>query len=455
MSLRLRAVLIAGISLVFLWGAAAAWMMQGVRADLDKTLDGRLAMSARMVAGLLEGGALTPGQPSPDLAEAVRVDAGARISCVIRGLHGQVLARTTGGPALSAVSTPTGFSMHEEQGSLWRVYVLNSGGYQITTADSIDQRDVLVNELLHAVGVPFLIAILGGLAALWIGIGRGLVPLQNLCLQLRTKQTDDTTPIAVTRSPSELRPVLDAMNGLLGRLAQAISSQRAFTDAAAHELRTPLTVIDTHLQVVRVTKGVEAESSLRSAEEGVQRLRRTLDQMMILARTEASTGGQDGGCASILSAVNQVLSQVDNDARPRLALCVTGADLATSIPKSMLEAAVRNLVENAIRYSPDRMPVEITIVFDEYSDHCRIAVADHGPGLTEEQVLQIGRRFWRGDQGRQSKNGAGLGISIVHAIVVRFGGRLKLGHRKGGGLVAEISIPCGKTANPVVQQKSI
>ncbi len=444
MSLRLRAVLIAGISVILLWGAAVAWMMQGVRADLDKTLDGRLAMSARMVAELLERGALTPGLSSTTLTDAVRVDAGVGISCVIRGLHGEILARTTESPRLNSAPIRTGFSLHEEQGSQWRIFVLNNGGYQITTADRIDQRDVLVNELLHAVGLPFLIAVFGGLAALWIGIGRGLTPLQHLCLQLRAKQTDDTSPIAVTRLPSELRPVVDAMNGLLGRLAQALSSQRAFTDAAAHELRTPLTVIDTHLQVVRVTEGAEAQDSLRSAEEGVQRLRRTLDQMMTLARTEASTTGQEAGCTSVLSAVNHVLNQVGEDARPRIVLHAEINDLETQVPRSMLETAVRNLVENAIRYSPNTMPIAVTITFDQ-SSHCgHIAVADRGPGLTEEQAPQIGTRFWRGDQGRQKDSGAGLGISIVHAIAKRFGGKLKLERREGGGLVAEIVIPCEK-----------
>lgn len=446
MSLRLRAVLIAGISLILLWGAAAAWMMQGVRSDLDRTLDGRLAMSARMVAGLLERGALKPGLPSADFTDALRVDAGAAISCVIRGLHGQVLAQTTGSPQISAGPVPTGFSLHEDQGSQWRIYVLNAGGYQITTADRVDQRNVLVSELLRAVGVPFLIAVLGGLAALWIGIGRGLAPLQNLCMQLRAKQTDDTTPIAVTHSPSELRPVLDAMNGLLGRLAQALASQRAFTDAAAHELRTPLTVIDTHLQVVHVTDGAERQASLRSAEEGVQRLRHTLDQMMTLARTEASTNIHQAGCASVLSAVHHVLSQRDEHARSRLALHVVGTDQETAVPQSMLETAVRNLVENALRYSDIDKPVDVTVTFDPSSQYCHIAVADRGPGLTAEQAPQIGQRFWRGDQGRKKSDGAGLGISIVHAIAGRFGGKLQLKPREGGGLVAELSLPCDKSS---------
>ncbi len=440
MSLRLRAVLIAGISLVVLWAVAAAWMMRGVHANLDRTLDGRLAMSARMVSGLLERAALAPNPADVDVAKAIRVSGKEGITCEIRLLRGEILARTTTGPHSEFESLPSGFSTHEVQGSRWRIYVLRANGYQITTADRVDQRYVLINELLYAAGVPFLIAFLGGLVALWIGIGRGLAPLKALCRQLRTKKTDDTTPIAVDHSPSELRPVLDAMNGLLGRLARALSTQRAFTDAAAHELRTPLTVIDTHLQVVRLTEGQEAEFSLCSAEEGVKRLRRTLDQMMVLARTEASVDKWDI-CASVMAVATSVVDQASDDARERLTVVAEGGDAGTAIPKSMLEIAVRNLVDNALRYSPRGSAVEMRVRFDGVARHCRVEVADRGPGLSAEQTTQIGRRFWRGDQGRQRSDGAGLGISIVHAIVERFGGALEMKPRENGGLIAELVIP--------------
>lgn len=107
--------------------------------------------------------------------------------------------------------------------------MLRADGYQITTADRIDQRNILINDLLRAAGVPFLIAVQGSLLTLWIGIGRGLVPLETLRRELRTKKIDDTTPIVLGHPPAELCPVLEAMNGLLGRLAQTLSSQRAFT----------------------------------------------------------------------------------------------------------------------------------------------------------------------------------------------------------------------------------
>lgn len=440
MSLRLRVVLIAGISLVVLWVAAATWMMQGVYAKFDQTLDGRLAMSARMVSGLLDGVALDSNASFTGFTEAVRVSGNDGIACEIRVLRGKVLARTGSTPSSDFETLPTGYSTRTVEGSQWRIYVLRDNGYQITTADRLEERVVLVNDLLRAASVPFFIAFFGGLGALWIGIGRGLAPLKALREQLRDKETDDTTPIFLNRPPTELRPVLNAMNGLLKRLAQALSRQRAFTDAAAHELRTPLTVIDTHLQVAQLSEGQEARASLRDAEEGVQRLRRTLDQMMTLARTEVAIE-QGDACASVLATVHSVLDQAGINERSRLSLIVDGADAGTPIPKSMLETAVRNLVDNAIRYSPDDTVIEMSVFFDWSTQHCLLAVADRGPGLNAEQASRIGQRFWRGDQGQQRQEGAGLGISIVRAIVERFGGTLKLSPREGGGLVAEILIP--------------
>ncbi|MGY0516633.1 ATP-binding protein [Pseudomonas aeruginosa] len=264
--------------------------------------------------------------------------------------------------------------------------------------------------------------------------------MKALSQQLRDKHADDTSPIAVDHSPSELRPVLDAMNGLLRRLARALSNQRAFTDAAAHELRTPLTVIDTHLQVARVSEGEDVGSSLDSADQGVKRLRRTLDQMMVLARAEAPIHDGDE-CASVMDVVHGIIERSGDDAGGRLTLLTEGSDAGSPIPRSMLEIAIRNLVDNALRYSPPDSAVELRVRFDASARACLLEVADRGPGLSAEQTTQIGQRFWRGDQGRQRSDGAGLGISIVRAIVERFGGRLEMMPRDNGGLVAELLVP--------------
>jgi two-component system sensor histidine kinase QseC len=282
--------------------------------------------------------------------------------------------------------------------------------------------------------------VVGGLVALWFGIDRGLSPLKTLRETLRDKRTDDTSPIDDGHAPTELRPVIGAMNGLLNRLAQAMAHQRAFTDAAAHELRTPLTAIDTHLQVARLVEGEEAHASLRQAEEGVRRLRHTLDQMMTLARTEASTQGVDP-CASVSAVVSDMLARMNDAARARIVLSASGTDAGTPMPKHMLDAGIRNLVDNALRYSPADQPITLNVAFDSREQRCRIEVADRGPGLNDKQAEQIGQRFWRGDQGRRQGEGAGLGISIVRAIADRFGGALELMPREGGGLRAVLQIP--------------
>jgi two-component system sensor histidine kinase QseC len=163
--------------------------------------------------------------------------------------------------------------------------------------------------------------------------------------------------------------------------------------------------------------------------------------MMILARAEASTNLEDRS-TSIREVIASVIDAATVEARLRLAVSVDGADACCSIPREMLEAAIRNLVDNAIRYSPYDMPVEVVARFDSPTRQCRIVVADRGPGLSADQAAKIGQRFWRGDQGRSRNDGAGLGISIVHAIAKRFGGALHLKPREGGGLVAELVFPC-------------
>ncbi|MNR45988.1 Phosphate regulon sensor protein PhoR [compost metagenome] len=100
---------------------------------------------------------------------------------------------------------------------------------------------------------------------------------------------------------------------------------------------------------------------------------------------------------------------------------------------------MRNLVDNALRYAPEPTHIAVHLRFDAAA--CALTVADRGPGLSPEQAAQVGRRFWRADQGRQRQDGSGLGISIVRAIAQRFGGALALQARDGGGLVAALTIP--------------
>src|SRR5690606_825193 len=127
------------------------------------------------------------------------------------------------------------------------------------------ERALLRRRTALAAGIPFLIAGFGGLAALWVGVGRALSPLRELQRKLGNRRPDELEPLQTQAVPPELGPLVRSLNGLLDRIAQSIQRERNFTNDAAHELRTPLTAIDTHLQVARLTQGEDAARALQDA----------------------------------------------------------------------------------------------------------------------------------------------------------------------------------------------
>ncbi len=437
LSLRSRAVLIAGLSLLLLWSLAAFWMIRSVNQRVQETLDGRLEMSAQMVSGLLQQSDIELTTEPTDFSKAL-ADAGLKgIACEIRSLRHPELPEVFNG-SIAPLELPQGLSTRAVDGQQWRLYVLRTPDYQVTTADRVEQRMGLSRELLAAAGVPFLIAVLGGLAMLWLAIDRGLSPLNALSDQLRSRTATSLAPVEIVPCPGELTPVLDAMNGLLQRLATTVSGQRAFTDAAAHELRTPLTVIDTHLQVARAAQGAERERSLAFADQGVKQLSRTLQQLLDLARSETDPAGTEP-CTSTADALMLAWEQLDQKAWSRISLNYPLADAKTNVPLALLQTAVRNLLDNALKYS--KGPIEVSMRASAEGGYCTLHIADRGPGLTPTQMTSIGRRFWRGDQELRGTAGAGLGISIVRAVLEPFGGRVSFHARHQGGLRVEVSIP--------------
>src|SRR5699024_4808024 len=174
MTLRLRLLLIIGVSVTLLWTVVAAWVFIDARQALRDTLDNRLAASARMVAGLV---AQFPEPQNLAMNNNAPLDVTARdgVACEVSLVRGEVaiqpVARTAGSPDLTDVDP--GFSVHEYGGKRWRTYVLKQGNIQIATADSIEVREALVRELMFSAGLPFVVALFGSLGVLWLGITHG------------------------------------------------------------------------------------------------------------------------------------------------------------------------------------------------------------------------------------------------------------------------------------------
>lgn len=434
MTLRLRLMVIIGLSFSILWGVTSIWMFFDVKTRFRDALDERLAASARMVAGLVTQLPDPKGKSSVAPDNMLDVVAKDGVACEVRLVHGDLVARTHNSPEQLG-TTRSGYSTRTLRGEQWRSYTLEQGGIRVTTADRIDRRLALLRTIVLATVVPFVVAMLGSLVVLWLGIRQGLKPLEAIREALAERNPDAVDPLPETRVPAELAPLVQTINQLLSRTRHAIERERRFTGDAAHELRTPLTAIKTHIQVARLTTGSEMEKSLQHAEEGVQRLQHTLEQLLMLARVEGPFSFEGGDKASAIEIASQAIGGIPEAERKRIVLQEENGKDEISIPPALAVTALRNILDNALRYSPADKPVLLRL--NRVHGACRFSVLDQGPGMGNAERDCSAQRFWRKGVGQ----GSGLGLSIVEAITKRFGARFSLSSPAQGGLMAQLDLP--------------
>lgn len=434
MTLRLRLMMIIGLSFTVLWVATSIWMFLDVRTEFRNALDERLAASARMVAGLvaqLPDSATAATSTPHNILDVVAKDG---VACEVRMARGDIIARTLDSPkGLGAVST--GYSTRTINGQQWRSYTFEQGGKRVTTADRVERRLTLLRNIVVSTIVPVVVAMAGSLVVLWFGIRKGLAPLESIREALAERRPDETAPLPAAKVPAELSPLVHTINLLLDRTQSAIERERRFTGDAAHELRTPLTGVKTHIQVARLAHGEQRDVALARAEEGVQRLHHTLEQLLMLARVEGpfSFAGESAARARDIARLAVDEFPAAQASRIRLELCAD--DCWISMPPILAVTALRNLLDNALRYSPEASLV--TLHVENADSACKFSVSDVGSGLGVDEHKLAVQRFWRSGTGQ----GSGLGLSIVDAVVKRFGGQFELKTKPGGGTLAEITLP--------------
>ncbi|MGC1331427.1 ATP-binding protein [Pseudomonas sp.] len=435
MSLRLRLSLILGLAFLLIWSLAAAWMFRDLRHQMMFSLDQRLVASARMVAGLVDQlpPLASPGEGRRFSADQLSIPDG--MACQVSSLRGEILARSHGASD-QLDDQSTGFHDQMIDGGNWRSFTLMHGGVRITTADRHEERESLNYSILLAASVPVVVALFGSLAVLWLCVGVGLAPLNRIRDALTRRNADSLEPLQVPALPRELQPLLESQNQLFLRIGQTLERERRLTGDAAHELRSPLTAIKTHLQVARMTDGGARETALAHAEAGADRLHRTLEQLLLLARVEGSLSFDDG-CACTAGQVARMAVQ-DASAADRhriiLDLPPAMADARLRMPSALAVAALRNLLDNALRHSPAHAPVALS-VSDGGAQACFL-VRDHGPGIAAADLPNLTQRFWRSSQSA----GCGLGLAIVQAIVQRCGGGLAFDSGEDG-LRVRLQVP--------------
>lgn len=434
MSLSTRLLTTLGVSLALLWSATAAWQMWHLRSEVRHTLDQRLAASARMVAGLMS-------QMPQDVRASIKVPpvptivpGKSGIACQVSSIRGEIIARTRRGPSDELGGVPSGFSTQMINGRRWRVYSHVQDGFRVTTADRLSKRHALLENILRAAALPFIIAVIGSMLALWLGVRRGLRPLRRLRHELEQRSPNSLAPLGSKPLPRELNPFVNTLNQLLARIQDALTRERRLTNDTAHELRTPLTAIRTHLQVARLKTGDESQTALDHADTGARRLQHTLEQLLMLARAQHDQAQTNTPSADIQKTVHTAIQDTDRPNR----IGVTGAlaERRIFVDASLAISALRNLLDNALRFSPHEAMVSIQTEIERGRIVFRIR--DHGPGVPAEKRYQLTQRYRRDSSGR----GSGLGLAIVTTITERTGGDLWFENpSQGTGLIACLAFP--------------
>lgn len=295
-------------------------------------------------------------------------------------------------------------------GELWRVHVRpGPGGITAQVAQPMEERLELLEEMAENLAWPALgmLAMLGLLS--WLLIRRLLRPLEDTAMRINAKSPHDLTPVQAQNPPREMQPILDALNALLTRLATALDSERRFTADAAHELRTPLAALRMRVQLIeRELKLPDAH--LRQLRADLDRCTALVESLLALARLEPQAKPlvrENVDLDLLLDSLN--LDAQDAGVRVERMLAVTHLHAAPAL----LASALRNLVDNAVRYGRAGGRVRIESMRLPQGG-TRLAVRDDGMGVSAEQRARLGERFFRVLGTGQTGNG--LGLSIVARV---------------------------------------
>ncbi len=354
---------------------------------------------------------------------------------------GQLMARSDSAPTDPLTGAPDVFSDHVINGHRWRVYALvdTEKNLQVQVGEHYDQREQLSDD----VALRLLAAVVLSLPVLalmiWFGVSYAIRPLNRVTRAVAARKLDNLEAIDNRRVPKETRPLVDALNDLFARLQTALDDILHFTADAAHELRTPLAALKTHAQVaLRADDEATRSDALRELIYGVDRATSLVEQLLTLARLDPEATHLSNETAILQDIAQGVLSELATDAVKKeidISLDAHCRGIVTG-KQVMLTILVRNLVENAIRYTPRNGQVEVS-VFEDQQDIV-LRVSDSGAGIPVDEREKIFKRFYR--VLGSNAPGSGLGLSIVQRITEIHRARIVLGESKYGGLQFDVHL---------------
>lgn len=339
-----------------------------------------------------------------------------------------------------------GFSDVEAHGNRYRVYTLQTPLQTVQIAQDLSARTARARALALRAVLPFAWLTPLLMLAVWWIIRRSLAPIEQTRRVVASRAANDFSPLEDAGLPDEVRPLVDELNLLFGRVRQAFEAQKNFVSDAAHELRSPLTALKLQAQALRRVDAdpVAREAAVARLNAGLDRAIRGVEQLLLLAREEAGSAQASDVAkpVDLQSVITLAVADVLPQARLKnMDLGLTDSATAQQMstvngqPKA-LRILLRNLLENAVKYTPPGGQVDVS--FDVQQGQPVLTVEDSGPGIAPENRTRVFDRFFRASDTAQEA-GSGLGLAIARAIADRHGARLVLDDsQRLGGLKVEV-----------------
>lgn len=321
--------------------------------------------------------------------------------------------------------TALGFSTLQTQDKKWRFFVVNAKQQTIQVAQLLNLRTNTIKEIAWSLITSQLLFIPVLVLLIFLTIRKALLPLSALSNQIQQRESNDLLPFNIEKTPLEIKPLVQSLNVFMEKVSTMVSVLKRFTTDAAHELRTPITALKLQLTLIeQANTQQERAFAIKNMKNGIARSEQLVSQLLTLARIEPNNQTRDIKPFNLLSLAKDSIAELLPLAQEKnidLGL-ITSDEIEVLGVLHELKILISNLIDNAIRYTPNNGRIDIAVFSN--ATNIIFQVADTGPGIPDEEIERVFERFYRGENNNIS--GSGLGLSIVNEIAIQHHAKVEL-----------------------------
>ncbi len=451
MTIRQKIVLLIFCGMLVTDAVVVFYIYHDATEEIEELFNAEQAQLARMIDTILERGLLPEEQNSmvvdvPALSDSTHSAVGhhyeEKLAFQVWDSEGNLWMMSRNAPLYPLSAQTPGFSKVNYGGSVWYIFSLYSAKSNswIYTAQLEEVRSELIDLIVHDQLIPLLVANIVILLIVIFSVQYGMRELEKFSQAVKGRGSHDLSSIDL-ELPKELEPIKSSVNSLLKQIQVALDKEKSFNADAAHELRTPLAAMRVHTQNLDLMGKLdnEASGSLKKIILSIDKMSHTIEQLLFLNRLVGYKHYVLDEKVDLHRLARVVISELPSDTLSEYDFSVDGVSASIKGNENLMHNLIRNLVENAYKYSPSgsKVIVRTSVV----ASSAVVEVIDFGPGLNDEQKKRVLERYYRISDNQNY--GTGLGFSIVSRIVELHGGVLKLeDNDSGAGLVTRISFDC-------------